>query len=259
MLAEAHRHINDDRIKFDETRHQYFIDSKKIRFSVTGLIEEFFPKFDSEYWGLKKAKEQLESEDKSYDENELIALKNKIINEWSIKGKTAADKGTILHEKIEDFYNSKFYDDYPPEFEYFKNFHNKYKRLKPYRTEWRVFDKDISIAGTIDMVYKKENGQLFIFDWKRSTGIVDNQGKLILKDFNFGFSDLSHLADNSFNKYALQQNVYKHILENNYGKTISSMNLLVLHPDYDNYFHVKLPNLQKEAEFLINKAKELSK
>ena len=109
------------------------------------------------------------------------------------------------------------------------------------------------------MVYEKENGELFIFDWKRSTGVVDNQGEPILKDFNFGFSDLSHLADNSFNKYALQQNVYKHILESNYGKIISSMNLLVLHPDYNDYFHVKLPEMKKEAEFLIDQAKKLSK
>ena len=134
MLDKINSHKNDLRIKFDESRHQYFIDSKKIKLSVTGLIEEFFPKFDSEYWGLKKAKEQLDSEAKSYDEKKLITLKNKIINEWSTKGKVAADKGTLLHEKIEDFYNNKLHNKYPPEFEYFKKFHNKYKGLKPYRT-----------------------------------------------------------------------------------------------------------------------------
>jgi len=33
----------------------------------------------------------------------------------------------------------------------------------------------------------------------------------------------------------------------------------VLHPDYKNYVHVKLPEMKKETEFLISKAKELTK
>ena len=80
-----------------------------------------------------------------------------------------------------------------------------------------------------------------------------------MKDFNFGYDGLSHVADNSFNRYTLQQNVYKFILENYYEKKISSMNLLVLHPNYDDFVHLKLPDMKKEAEFLIDQAKELSK
>ena len=109
------------------------------------------------------------------------------------------------------------------------------------------------------MVYKKENGELFIFDWKRTSKLVDQNNNPILKDFNYGYEGLSHVAENSFNRYALQQNVYKFILENYYDKTISSMNLLVLHPNYNNYIHLKLPEMKKEAEFLIKQAKELSK
>jgi hypothetical protein len=37
------------------------------------------------------------------------------------------------------------------------------------------------------------------------------------------------------------------------------MNLLVLHPNYDDFVHLKLPDMKKEAEFLIHQAKELSK
>ena len=114
------------------------------------------------------------------------------------------------------------------------------------------------MAGTVDMVYEKENGELFIFDWKRTSKLVDQNNQPILKDFNFGYDGLSHLADNSFNRYALQQNVYKYIIEKHYQKKISSMNLLVLHPNYDDYVHLKLPEMKKEAAFLIDQAKELS-
>ena len=109
------------------------------------------------------------------------------------------------------------------------------------------------------MVYQKENGELFIFDWKRTSKLIDHNNQPVLKDFNYGRDGLSHIADNSFNRYALQQNVYKFILEKYYDKKISSMNLLVLHPNYTNYVHLKLPEMKKEAAFLIEQAKELSK
>ena len=37
------------------------------------------------------------------------------------------------------------------------------------------------------------------------------------------------------------------------------MNLLVLHPNYNDFIHLKLPDMKKEAEFLIDQAKALSK
>ena len=47
---------------------------------------------------------------------------------------------------------------------------------------------------------------------------MNNAGLLIQSDFKYGFDQLSHIADNGFNKYALQQNLYKFILEEYYGK-----------------------------------------
>ena len=52
-------------------------------------------------------------------------------------------------------------------------------------------------------------------------------------------------------------NLYKYILEENYDKEISSMNLLVLHPKYHTFFHLKIPLLKKETDFLIRKARAL--
>ena len=134
MLAESNEHTNDGRISFDEAKHDYFVDGKKIKFSVTEIIDKFFPKFDKAYWAERKAKEKLEQDHIDYDFEILDSAIKKILYNWEKKRIDAASKGTILHQKIEDFYNSKAHNDYPPEFEYFKNFHNKYKRLK-YRDE----------------------------------------------------------------------------------------------------------------------------
>ena len=126
----------------------------------------------------------------------------------------------------------------------------------PYKTEWKIFDSKLSIAGTVDMVYQKKNGDLFIFDWKRSTKIVNDVGTIIKSDFDFGYDELNNISNNSYNKYCLQLNLYKYILEENYDKNISSMNILVLHPKYHTFFHLKIPELKKETKFLIRKSRE---
>ena len=81
---------------------------------------------------------------------------------------------------------------------------------------------------------------------EQQSKLIDQNNQPVLKDFNYGRDGLSHIADNSFNRYALQQNVYKFILEKHYDKKISSMNLLILHPNYTNYVHLKLPEMKKE-------------
>ena len=259
MLESKNRHKNDTRISFDKKEHNYFVDGQKIGFSVTAIIDKFFVEFDSGYWAKRKAMEKLTRDGVVIDEKVLTQAIGEILKKWEEKRRDAAEKGTWLHEKIEDFYNEKYYEEYPIEFSFFKKFHDKYPALTPYRTEWRIFDASVSIAGTVDMVYKKNNGDVFIFDWKRSTKLVDQQGKLLLKDFKYGLDGLSHVEDNSFNRYALQQNIYKYILESNYSVKVSSMNLLVLHPDYKDFIHLSVPEMQKEAKYLIDQAKELSR
>ena len=259
MLESKNRHKNDNRISFDEKEHNYFVDGQKVGFSVTAIIDKFFAEFDRGYWAKRKAMEKLTRDGVVIDKKALTKAIDEILNKWEEKRRDAAEKGTCLHEKIEDFYNEKHYEEYPIEFSFFKKFHDKYPALTPYRTEWRIFDASVSIAGTVDMVYKKNNGDVFIFDWKRSTKLVDQQGNLLLKDFKYGLEGLSHVEDNSFNRYVLQQNIYKYILESNYGAKVSSMNLLVLHPDYKDFVHLKVPEMQKEAKYLIDQAKELSK
>jgi len=259
LLESKNRHKNDTRISFDKKEHNYFVDGQKIGFSVTAIIDKFFVEFDSGYWAKRKAMEKLTRDGVVIDEKVLTQAIDEILKKWEEKRRDAAEKGTWLHEKIEDFYNEKYYEEYPIEFSFFKKFHDKYPALTPYRTEWRIFDASVSIAGTVDMVYKKNNGDVFIFDWKRSTKLVDQQGKLLLKDFKYGLDGLSHVEDNSFNRYALQQNIYKYILESNYSVKVSSMNLLVLHPDYKDFIHLSVPEMHKEAKYLIDQAKELSR
>ena len=126
-------------------------------------------------------------------------------------------------------------------------------RFQPHRTEWRIFDEDKKLAGTVDMVYEKENGELFIFDWKRSKKIINSDGSIEKNNpFENGLNGLSHLPSSDYVKYCLQQNIYKNILESKYDKKVSSMNLLILHPHLDNYHIIQVESFKNETKYLLD-------
>lgn len=241
LLASRNIDYRDKRIKFDPVEHRYFIDGNPDTISVTQLIDKFFPEFDALYWApIKAAKLGISTEE--------------ILAEWESKRIDSANKGTALHEAIENYYNNKSHNSSTTEFGHFLSFRERYKGMTPYRSEWRIFDEDLMVAGTIDMVYKKEDGSLYMFDWKRSEKVVNNDGTIKDDKFQFAFGELNHLGDNSYNRYCLQQNIYKAILEKRYSHRISSMNLLVMHESYDQFYHIKIPNMDKEINYIFNYA-----
>jgi len=246
-------HIRDKRIVFDSLNHRYYIDNNPDTISVSQLIDKFFPEFDA-----------LKAATNLNPRNELYGLPtDEIISIWKKKGIEAAELGTHLHLQIENYYKNQPFNSNTKEFGYFLEFKEQFTNMNPEQMEWRIFDEDYMIAGTIDMLYKKEDGTFYIFDWKRSEKVVHPDGKPIISDpehfyTKFAFGELSHLTDDSYNKYALQQNIYRHILETKYNYKISSMNLLILHPKYETYHWVKLPKMQNEVEYMFSTLKIIS-
>ena len=115
------------------------------------------------------------------------------------------------------------------------------------------------IAGTVDMLYKKPDGDYFIIDWKRSNRTINPLTNNPISDgYETAFGGLNHLENNSYNKYALQQNLYKYILEKHYKDEngdpirINSMNLLILHPDYDEYILYKVPEMEPQLNYILS-------
>jgi ATP-dependent exoDNAse (exonuclease V) beta subunit len=134
------------------------------------------------------------------------------------------------------------------------NFISDFPKLKPYRTEWTIFDEDLKIAGSIDMVYENPDGTLSIYDWKRSKEIS------MINHFNkFANNKLiCHMPDSNFWHYALQLNTYKAILERKYDKKVTDLFLVRLHPDTEEktYELIKLPDLSKEINELFEERKK---
>ena len=186
----------------------------------------------------------LDEKGNSRSQDEIM---QSILDMWKQTGVEACELGTEMHNTIELYYND--HDDIKLETKELKMFlqFDKYAQtrgLLPYRTEWLVFDEHEHICGAVDFVMKSSiAGSYHIFDWKRSKKISKTGSRMKYC--------LQHLRDGNFYKYALQLNIYKYIIQKNYGITISSLALVVLHPDQDTYLLYNLPDLQTEVKNML--------
>lgn len=153
---ENHR---DQRIEFDPKEHRYFIDGNPDTISVTQLIDKFFPEFDAPYWAPIKAFQRGISVEE-------------ILQEWEDKRVKSATIGTELHSEIEKYFNGEGFEIRRPEYQHFLTFANSIPDLTPYKSEWKIFDEDLLVAGTLDMIFKDRDGSLHLYDWKRSEKVV---------------------------------------------------------------------------------------
>jgi hypothetical protein len=244
------KHHRDNRIKFYPEPHIYTIDNTPAP-SASTIIAKFFPEFDAPHWSRRKAIEKLQAQNEDLSESNIQRMTNIIAKEWKDKGEKAAQDGTFLHEQIENFYLSQEYER-TEEFHLFESFVNENNSIDPYRTEWRIFDEHHHIAGTIDLISKTGNSYE-MYDWKRSKKVVNSFNGEPIKNnqWQCGVGHLSDIDDTSYNRYCLQQSLYKYILEKNYGLKVSKMYLIVLYPDYDKYYKVEVPYLKDKAEYIL--------
>lgn len=244
-------HPRDKRIKFYPEPHLYTIDNTPAP-SASTIISKFFPEFDAPYWSRRKAIERLQAENQDLSENNIQGMAELIAKEWKDKGEKAAREGTFLHEQIENYYLNQDYQR-TEEFHLFESFVNGNNNIDPYRTEWRIFDEQHHIAGTIDLISKTTGNSYEIYDWKRSKKVVNTYtGEPIIgNQWHSGVGYLSDIDDTSYNRYCLQQSLYKYIIEKNYGFKVSKMYLIVLYPDYNKYYKVEVPYLKDKAEYIL--------
>jgi hypothetical protein len=234
-----------DTIAFEDEAHIYHhpkdATGNAEYISVTTLIDRFFPFDIDRYIEGKATKENRDPKE--------------VLDEFLKNRDEAAEKGTEMHENIEYFLIGKSHVSSSKEFALFLKFYQEVILkfgFEFFEAEKRILLEENNIAGTVDALFKKPNSNEFIIlDWKRSKKlVVDGYPKKY--GYGFALSELNHLDNSSFYKYALQQNIYKYILEKNYGLKISSMNLIVLHEIYDNYYRVDLPDLQREIRIIFN-------
>lgn len=272
LMLETHHRENNNKLKesvfferdihiqFYPQEHIYLYNGQEQFIPVSNVISCFFKPFDSYYWSEYKA-------------NQRNVSQGQILEEWDAKGACSRDVGTFMHQQIENYYKGLPYQQ-----EFFFKYEGKYvyieeqisleleymqfieflgnHKFKPFKTEWAIYDDELKIAGTIDMIHKR--GDVFdIYDWKRSHRIVDFWGEPIAVN-NYGdkgLGELNQIEDTPYWHYCIQQNLYRYILERNYDIIIEKMYLVVFCDDTNEYRKLEVPRMDKAINSIVKACK----
>lgn len=262
----------DEQLSFNEERHEYTHISGVNLVPVSRIYRRFFKPFDSQLWAERAV-------NRARYNGDMSMTVERVLDEWECKGQLASFSGTHLHKQIELFFNGMTEEmtnfshfsyngsqvklerdiDITVEMDYFSQFFRDEilarNSLHPFRTEWKIFDLALRMAGTIDLLCRRDDGSFEIFDWKRSKALIDCRGNEITKPRfgKFGINGLEHIPDSAYYHYALQQNIYRYIIEKNYGLHVAAMHLVVLYPANKTYHVIHLPKCDKELGIIAAK------
>ena len=251
-FRDAGHYEQDADIDFEPDEHIYIYKGRKRMLPVSSLIAYFFDEFQA----LSQAENQWRYKGIPVEEN---------LDKWERAGRTASEVGTFVHLQTENYFQRGFFEtayelrigdsveivSVEQEKLHFLRFIRDYD-IEPYRQEWPVYDKDLNIAGTIDLICQNDDGEYTIYDWKRSSKVVNAQGQPIVEGFR---GKMSHngisLPDTSFYHYCIQQNLYRYMLERHYGIRVKAMNLVVLCPEFPTYYVAQVPKMDQLIQQIV--------
>lgn len=275
-LGVTNAHPRDAHIEFFDENHIYVVDGRDDFVSCTTFVHSFARSFDADkvvanmvrndattrgmlFRDLAAPPEEVAPDYRMRKGKYAGMTASEIKALWQHNGELASQAGTIIHAFIEYYYNGWTVPDtiaVPPEFStHFEPFHREVvetRGMVPYRSEWCVYDEDHELAGSIDMVYQEDAAnpdRVLIYDWKRSLKLRQRTSSQKM------LSPLEHLPDVSYWHYALQLNVYRHILETRYGKTVVGLFLVCVHPSEETFQEVKVPMLHEETAAVFARRK----
>lgn len=250
-------------IKFEEAAHKYTDVAGNNYISVTTLIKQYVPEFDTEYWSLYKAiKDVYEEDDKFYNlkkdaggwENVVDFWKSMSFHSldkakkeqvyrrqqwykqsWEKKKNEALQKGTQVHKELEQAVETagtiKTKADVP--LTVLNTVRSEYASI-PLKdgiyAEQMLWLPKLRIAGTADRVEVYDDN-IWVHDYKTNEKI----------DFR-GFrgekmkGPLSSLENCSYNVYSMQLSLYGYMLETLTGKEIKG--LYIYHVPESMEYHV---------------------
>ena len=259
-LAERHPHVRDGDVDFQVNGHVYRVRGCEVGCSVTSLIGSY-----SEALGVVK---EFLKVCQVFDADRAITLMKSgsrwpraeymrdgtvmsdcaIKELWRSNGVQAAAAGTWMHAQCEVILNGGFVVGECPELALFRVFLGSTSPLLAYRSEWVIWAGPENVAGCIDFVAMDMLGQCVLYDWKRTRGLsgkYQNQWRSMR-------SPLEHLDDVVGNKYRLQLNVYRWILERYYNLRVVEMFVVCLHPELGLVpFIDEVPDMQAEVEDIM--------
>ncbi len=236
-LALDNPHPRDAHVTFEEDTHTYFVRGVAVSQSVTGLLHVVEEDFDVVTVSERVAAARVPNPRycTMAPDGTVVRMSAEAIRaSWQDTNRL----GTDLHGKIERYLNGMDVD-VPDDdvnsvpFQQFKAWlvDVQGQGYVPYRTEWVIYDDEADLAGSIDCVFRHDATDTYmVIDWKRCLTYKSS-------GFDSAYNDrackppLQHVLSTKLNKWRLQVNVYREILERYYGVTITKMAMVVLHPE----------------------------
>ena len=235
-------------IAFEEAEHKYYTripsqreDKAEVEVtytSVTTLIKRYTPPFDPDGAIAARCAER--------DGTTPDAIRAA----WKEKGDAACLVGTRVHEVCEDVLRRRAIRNRPRDEHERRLMQQAYDIAsavldfaQPHGIEKIVFDFDIAVAGTIDLLALANDGTVKIVDWKTNDKIEREN------PYNkFMLGPLAHLPDNAWNHYAMQLSVYQAILiRRGYVRPDAQITRDIFHIKEDGVEHLSMPFLGAEA------------
>ena len=219
-LSKINQHSKDKKIIFYNKKHIYYIKGSNTKYlSITKLINYFFP--DKIFKSFNKKTLKGGNVKKYYSKKNLE-------NNYKIEGKM----GEKLHNNIDKYLNDCNIITNSKDFQQFIQFLKENPELEPYRTEWLIYDNKYNIVGMIDAIFRnKKTNKFYIYEWKRVKNIYFNP----IFFYNYGYYPLNNIPNLNGYHYFLQLNLYKYIIEKEYGIKIAGMYICQFHPFLDSY------------------------
>lgn len=230
--------ISMTKVIFNKESHTYHcdIEGEWVPFeSVTTFLGRYSPPFPKAIIAPKSAA-------KNKREGKTPNTTEGILEKWESAGVIACDIGNAVHGAVEyyikygEFVKNKYLAEIVAKFSEIVN-----GRCAP---EVILYDESLHLAGTADIIEKAEGG-VNLIDLKTNGDLFDAKGKL-----QGPFCDL---PASNFNKYMLQLNLYRHLLE---GIGQNVLKMTILHVDGTDVVEVDVP-FYDISEALKERAEEI--
>jgi len=252
-LDEINAHERDRMIVKNEEKHIYYVNGVPMKCSVTGFKSFFFHPFDDDglirtmFRNSKTVGKHFKS--KYGNSNYENMTHSGILKYWS----SVSTEGTRFHLMMEYLLN--IHQDMITKFsvneimeECVKISNSKgiipdMKRIKlisqflvsffkkgwkPYRVEWKIYDEEYGIAGTIDAVFTKnikDKTEYMIIDWKTVVATTNKDSSSY-----YCYRPFENMKASKMNEYLIQLNLYAHILKTRYDITVKNLMAIMISP-----------------------------
>lgn len=232
------------KLKFNEKRHEYSLGTRRL-LSVTQFIGKYFPKFDAKEVARKLAK---------FPKNKL---EKKGVRYWLALWKESSNHGTRIHNALDKYISGIPISEISKELEEqdigkvtngISWVDLNAKKLKK-ETELVIYDDELGLAGTIDLVIHNEDGTITLVDWKTNKEI--KREGYTKKDM--AFCPIETLTNSNYNKYTLQLSVYAYMMER---KGYKVKNLILLHLKDNAMVSYTIEYLKETVEAILNDYKK---